>query len=145
MQCMYVALRPRHRFLRPDRFRWVSCQIEALRRCIAPNVRRILEELPETLGETYERILQEIPKASRVHAHRLLQCLAVAVRPLRLQELAETLAVDFSAPGGIPKLNGNWRWRDQEQALLPPSSTLTAALPFPNPPTVPFSPFSFNK
>jgi hypothetical protein len=60
--------------------------------------RRVLEELPETMDETNERILQEIPRAST------LQCLTVAFRPLRLQELVEVLAVDFSAAEGIPKL-----------------------------------------
>jgi hypothetical protein len=47
----------------------------------------MLEELPETLDETYERILRDINKANRVHAHRLLQCLTVAIRPLRVAEL----------------------------------------------------------
>jgi ankyrin repeat protein len=87
-------------------------------------VRRILEELPETLDETYERILQEIPKPNREHAVRLLQCLAVVVRPLRVEELADVLAVDFSAAGGIPKLNEDLRWEDQEQAVLSACSSL---------------------
>ena len=59
----------------------------------------MLDELPETLDETYERILREISKAKREHAHRLLQCIAVAVRPLRIAELAEVLAVDFRTIG----------------------------------------------
>jgi phosphate uptake regulator len=61
-------------------------------------VARILEELPETLDETYERVLREINKANREHARRLLQCLTVALRPLRVEELAEVLAIDFDAP-----------------------------------------------
>ncbi|KAH9996168.1 hypothetical protein BJV74DRAFT_295552 [Russula compacta] len=80
-------------------FRWVYCQLEILRHCLPPSLRHILTELPETLDETYERILQEIPKANREYAHRLLQCLTVAVRPLYVEELAEVLAVDFSGPG----------------------------------------------
>jgi hypothetical protein len=55
----------------------------------------MLEELPEILDQTYERILREINKANRDHAHQLLQCLVIAVRPLRVAELAEVLAVDF--------------------------------------------------
>ena len=105
-------------------------------------MRSILEELPETLDETYERILQEIPKANRVHAHRLLQCLAVAVRPLRVQELAEVLAVNFSATGGIPKLNEDWRWKDQEQAVLTACSSLIAVVNFQNSHMVQFSHYS---
>ena len=91
-------------------------------------MRRILAELPETLDATYERILQEIPKSSQVHAHRLLQCLTVAIRPLHVEELAEILAVDFSTPEGIPKLNEALRWEDQEQAVLSACSSLIAVI-----------------
>ena len=109
-----------------SRFRWVFCQLEALRYCFPPSVRQMLEELPETLDETYERILRDINKANRAHAHRLLQCLTVAVRPLRIAELAEVLAVDFgtAACEGPSKLNTNWRWEDQQQAVLSTCSGL---------------------
>ena len=102
------------------------CQLEALRHCLPPSVRGILEELPETLDETYERVLREINKANREHAHRLLQCLTVALRPLRVEELAEILAIDFNAAahGGIPQSNPNWRWADQHQAVLSTCSSL---------------------
>ena len=102
------------------------CQLEALRHCLPPSVRGILEELPETLDETYERVLKEINKANRAHARRLLQCLTVASRPLRVEELAEVLAIDFDAPaqGGIPELNPNWRWADHHQAVLSTCSSL---------------------
>jgi len=90
----------------------------------------MLDELPETLDETYERVLKEINKAKREHAHRLLQCLTVAVRPLRIAELAEVLAVDFgtTSGGGTSKLNPNWRWEDQEQAVLSTCSSLIAVV-----------------
>ncbi|KAH9034377.1 hypothetical protein EDB83DRAFT_2197465, partial [Lactarius deliciosus] len=70
--------------------------------------------------ETYERMLRGINKAQTDNARRLLQCLAVAVRPLRVEELAELLAFDFqgSSSGGIPKLKDDWRWDDQEEAVL---------------------------
>jgi len=110
------------------RFRWVFCQLETLRHCLPPSVRRILAELPETLDATYERILQEIPKSNQVHAHRLLQCLTVAVRPLRVEELAEILTVDFDTSEGIPKLNETLRWEDQEQAVLSACSSLIAVI-----------------
>ncbi len=101
------------------------CQLETLRHCFPPSLRRILQELPESLDETYERILKNINKATRAHAHRLLQCLTVAVRPLRLEELAEVLAFDFDeASRGIPKLNADWRREDQEQAVLSTCSSL---------------------
>src|SRR5260221_5566174 len=100
------------------RFRWIFCQLETLRHCLPPSVHRILASLPETLDATYERILQEIPKSNQVHAHRLLQCLTVSCRPLRVRELPEVLAVDFTGSDGIPKLNEALRWEDQEQAVL---------------------------
>ena len=97
----------------PNRFRWVFCQLAALRHCLPPSVRQMLEELPKTLDETYERVLREINEATREHTHRLLQCLTVAVRPLRIEELAEVLALDFRTDG-TPELNPEWRWEDQE-------------------------------
>ena len=59
-------------------------------------------------------------------AHRLLQCLVVAVRPLRVVELAELLAVDFDDGQGTPnlKLNSSWQWKDHGQALLLSCSSL---------------------
>ena len=76
------------------------------------------------MDETYERVLREIKKPNRDHARRLLQCLVAAVRPLRAEELAEVLAVDFDDAEGIPKLKPSWRWEDQEQALLTSCSSL---------------------
>ena len=94
-----------------------------LRHCFPSSVRQILEELPESLDDTYERILREIRKPNQGHAHRLLQCLVAAVRPLRVKELAEVLAFDFSAEG-IPKLNLGWRWEDKEEAVMSACSSL---------------------
>jgi hypothetical protein len=101
----------------------VYCQLEVLRHCFPSSVRRILEELPESLDETYERILREIRKPNQGHAHRLLQCLVAAVRPLQVKELAEVLAFDFNTEG-IPKLNLGWRWEDQEEAVMSACSSL---------------------
>jgi ankyrin repeat protein len=122
----------------------VYCQLEALRHCLPPSVARILEELPETLDETYERVLREINKANREHARRLLQCLTVALRPLRVEELAEILAIDFDAPaqGGIPQLNPKWRWADQHQAVLSTCSSLIAIVDDGDSKVVQFSHFS---
>jgi hypothetical protein len=84
---------------------------------------RILDELPDTLEETYSRVLREIAKENSDRAYRLLQCLTVAARPLRVEELAEVLAVDFNS-GGVPTLNVNLRWEDQEQAIVAACSSL---------------------
>ena len=108
-----------------DRFRWVFCQLEVLRHCFPANLRRTLEDMPKSLDETYKRILNEINNANRTHAYRLLQCLTVARRPLRVEELAEVLAFDLTT-GGIPTLNANWRWEDQEEAVLSACSSLVS-------------------
>jgi ankyrin repeat protein len=102
----------------------VFCQLETLRQCLPPSVRRTLDELPESLDETYERVLREIKRPNRDHAYRLLQCLVVAIWPLEVEELAEVLAVDFNDGEGIAKLKPNWRWEDEEQALLTSCSSL---------------------
>ncbi|KAF8261137.1 hypothetical protein EI94DRAFT_1705763 [Lactarius quietus] len=106
-------------------FRWVFCQLDTLRQCLPSCVRHTLEQLPESLDETYERIMMDIQKANKGQAYRMLQCLAVAVRPLSVAELAEILAFEFDAAnGGTPKLNANWRWEDHEQAVLSTCSSL---------------------
>jgi ankyrin repeat protein len=109
-----------------NRFRWAFCQLETLRHCLPPSVHCTLDELPESLDETYERVLREIKRPNRDHARRLLQCLVVAIQPLGVEELAEVLAIDFGDAEGIPKLKPNWRWEDQEQALLTSCSSLIA-------------------
>jgi hypothetical protein len=107
------------------RFRWVVCQLETLRRSVQRDVRGILSKLPKTLDETYERVLRDIHEDNKEHARRLLHCIAVAVRPLRVEELAEILTFDFdAAEGDIPKYHANWRWKDQEEAVLSTCSSL---------------------
>ena len=118
------------------------CQLETLRHCLPPSVQRTLDELPESLDETYERIIKDIKKPNRDHALRILQCLVVAIRPLQVDELAEVLVVDFDDAEGMPKLNPNWRWEDQEQALLSSCSSLIAVVESDKSRIVQFSHFS---
>jgi hypothetical protein len=68
----------------------------------------------------------------------------VAVRPLRVVELAEVLAIDFGtvAGGGTSKLNTDWRWEDQEQAVLSTCSSLIAVVDEDGDQIVQFSHFS---
>jgi ankyrin repeat protein len=119
----------------------VYCQLEVLRHCFPSSVRRILEELPESLDETYERILREIRKPNQGHARRLLQCLVAAVRPLRVEELAEILAFDFNVEG-IPRLNVGWRWKNQEEAVMSACSSLVMIVKDGDSRVVQFSHFS---
>ena len=128
----------------PYRFRWVFCQLDALQRCLPQNLRQYLNELPKTLDETYDRILKGINKAQRDSSYRLLQCLTVAVRPLLVEELAELLALDFQAlsSGGVPTLKEDWRWDDQEEAVLSACSSLITIIPRVDSREVQFSHFS---
>jgi ankyrin repeat protein len=100
--------------------------LNALQHCFPRNLRRVLNELPKTLDETYEEILKRIDEARRDDTHRLLLFLTVAARPLRVEELAELLAFDFQATNdrGIPTLREDWRWNDQELAILSICSSL---------------------
>ena len=120
------------------------CQLERLRHCLPPSVRGILDDLPDTLDETYERVLKDINKANQKHAIRLLHCMTVAIRPLYVKELAEVLAVDFDAAqqGDIPKLNPNWRWADHHEAVLSTCSSLIMIVGDKNSQVVQFSHFS---
>ena len=97
--------------------------MEILLDCLPASVQHTLSELPDSLDETYERILREIRKPNQRLAHRLMQCLVAAVRPLQVKELAEVLAFNFDAEG-IPQLNTNWRWEDQEGAIMLACSSL---------------------
>jgi ankyrin repeat protein len=87
--------------------------------------------------------LKEIGTANRRHAYRLLQCLTVAVRPLRVDELAEILALDFdNTRDGVPKLKKDWRWNDKQEAVLSTCSSLIAVVTNGHERVVQFSHFS---
>jgi Ankyrin repeats (3 copies)/Ankyrin repeat len=70
-----------------------------------------------------------------------MQCLVAAVRPLQVKELAEVLAFNFDAEG-IPKLNSNWRWEDQEGAVMLACSSLVTIVKDGDSRIVQFSHFS---
>ena len=106
------------------RFRWVFCQLEILSQSFPSSVRHILKELPESLDQTYEWVLREIRKANQGHAYRLLQCLVAAVRPLRVEDLAEVLAVDFEA-------EGSFNFPTSQKDVKTPFEVLSQTLPIP--------------
>jgi hypothetical protein len=105
------------------------------------SIRKALNELPTTLDETYERALDGIPKEKRQHAHRLFQCLVVAIRPLRVEELAEVFAIEFDSDAG-PSLKEGWRPDSPEDAVLSACSTLIAVIEDKGSKIVQFSHFS---
>ena len=82
-------------------------------------ISRTLNQLPETLDETYERILLGIPKEMWKDVHCILQWLMVSSRPLRVEELAEVFAINFDEEmSGIPKFDPSWRDPNAETAVL---------------------------
>ena len=99
------------------------CQLDNLRRCMPSSIRKALDELPDTLDDTYERILQSIPKQKWQHAQRLFQCIVAAIRPLRVEELAEIFAIGFGANVSL-NLVEDWRPPNAEEAVLSSCSTL---------------------
>jgi ankyrin repeat protein len=66
----------------------------------------------------------EISKEKRVYARRLLQCLAVAIRPLHIKELAEVFVFNIDTEGAIPELVTGFRPADPEGAVLSACSSL---------------------
>ena len=97
--------------------------------------------MPKTLDETYERALLAINAEMRQYAQRLFQCLAVSVRPLRVEELADVLAVRFNA-SAFPKFSPDWRLGDAEDAVLSVCSNLISVVDVDGRQVVQFSHFS---
>ena len=94
----------------------MRCQLDYLAPCNPVRLERALNELPATLDETYERALGKIEDANWEDVRLLLQCIAVASRPLRVSELADILAFDFEAVP-IPKLRKESHLTDPEAVL----------------------------
>ena len=61
--------------------------------------------------------LRHLDEANYVYAHRLFQCLVVALRPLRVEELAEFLAFEFE-DGERPIYQADCRLEDPREAVL---------------------------
>jgi hypothetical protein len=112
-----------------------------LRGCFPPALRRVLEELPKSLDTTYERILLGIENAKRGYTYRLLQCLTVSIRPLRIEELAEILAIRID-DGDDSEYQSDWRPEDARHAVFSACSSLITIVNVDGLPVVQFSHFS---
>ena len=123
------------------RFRWVVCQLDYLRRCVPARLQRALDDLPETLDETYEQALRGIDQRRRDDAYRLFQCLVVSRRPLRVEELAELFAIEPNAVT-TPTFNSGLRPGDHEEFILSACSPLVAVVNVDRKKIVQFSHFS---
>src|SRR5258707_1081619 len=126
------------------RFRWTACQLEVLRHHSSSTIRDALGDLPKGLEETYERILRGINHAREKDARRLLQCLAVAIRPLRVEELSDILAMKFDA-GQLTKYAANRRDENSEEEILLVCSSLITIIDVDGSRVVQLAHFSVNE
>ena len=97
--------------------------------------------MPSTLDATYERTLLDIDDQNWEYAHRLFQCITVASRPLRVEELAEFLTFDFDDEENA-RFEADWRADDPEDAVLSTCSSLIAIVNVDDSAVVQFSHFS---
>ncbi|RYP74907.1 hypothetical protein DL771_002691 [Monosporascus sp. 5C6A] len=85
------------KILRSCRFRWAVGQLMELKNCnTEEQLDDTLASLPGSLTETYERVLSRISRPSDIQDLRILLCwLLYAARPLRIEELRDTVAIDW--------------------------------------------------
>ena len=105
------------------------------------SIRKALNGLPITLDDTYERMLEGIPKEKFEHASRLFRCMVAAVRPFRVEELAELFAIEFDA-NNAPNLVVGWRPENPEEAVLSTCSSFITIIDDRDSKIVQFSHFS---
>lgn len=111
------------------RFRWVVCQLDALRKCRSSvALQRALKSLPKTLYETYDRILVGISEDDRQDALCLLPWLAFSARTISLAEAVEVLATDPDAEGEL-WFDPHWRLRNPWDVLTICSTLVTITVP----------------
>ena len=112
-----------------------------MRECYPQALRRTLDKLPETLDATYERTILGIEKTKREYAYRLFKCLVVSIRPLRVEELAEILAVLLDTDENS-EYHADWRPEDSQQSVLSTCSSLITIANIDGSSVVQFSHFS---
>ncbi len=75
------------------------------------------------MDDTYARILSNIDHDHTQHVHRILRWLTFSARPLKLEELAEVVAIDFEE---TPQFDPERRFADIQDILEPCSSLISA-------------------
>lgn len=78
------------------RFLWVAFQVRDIcARVCDVDIRKVIKNLPKNLPETYDRVLSKIFNANKATlAAKIFRYIAVAKRPLALEELREAIAVE---------------------------------------------------
>lgn len=104
-------------------FRWVCCQVEVIAKCVTPrDLRRALSSLPKSLSAAYTSIIAQIEEFHWEYAMKILLWLAISSEPLRIEEAADTLTIDFEAEEG-PSFDPDLRLQDVGD-IIDISSTL---------------------
>lgn len=105
------------------RFRWVALQLEELITCSSRrDVKNQLQAMPKDLGGIYEKILSRSHKPDDLK--RFLQLLAFAVRPMKIEEVAEVVVVNFVSNEG-PSYDADLRYVDPKDVLTVCSGLIT--------------------
>ncbi|KAF8244834.1 ankyrin [Wilcoxina mikolae CBS 423.85] len=77
-------------------FRWAKCSLDQIARLRNDKaIKRALKSLPPDLNETYERILEGISEDDKELALRILRWLTCSLRPLKIQEIIEGVALEL--------------------------------------------------
>ena len=86
--CLYIA--------NSDRFLWVKIQIEILCKKLSDDeILAALKDLPRDLSQTYDRILdQSINPENRHRGKQIFSWVAIAKRPLTVEEVRQAIATD---------------------------------------------------
>ncbi|KAF9479014.1 hypothetical protein BDN70DRAFT_807702 [Pholiota conissans] len=98
-------------------FQWVSLQLVGLKKC--PNEQSVLKQLkslPKGLDKTYDLILSKIDEDYHLHTQTFLRWLCFSAHPMSLEEIAETIVVDFDFEDG-PRCDPARRYNNKRDVL----------------------------
>ncbi|OBT57875.1 hypothetical protein VE04_02094 [Pseudogymnoascus sp. 24MN13] len=104
-------------------FRWVVCQLDALKPLGRPKaIRNALKSLPKTIDGSYDRILLAIQSEEEKELiRRTLQFIIFAIRPMTIQEIADAVVVE----DGSTALDPDDRFHTPEHLVKNVRSLLT--------------------
>jgi ankyrin repeat protein len=109
------------------RFRWVFCQLDALKKSKKKSsILLALKQLPKTLNETYDRMLLAIDEVYKAESKRALLWLAFSERPLSVEEVAEAACID---PDADPPFSEDDRFQDPRNNIVEILGSLISLLP----------------
>jgi hypothetical protein len=87
--------------------------LDTLHKCLKlDKLRKALRSLPKTLDDTYAQILLKIDEDYSQDALKILQWLVHSARPLRIEEIAEVIAVDTDNKPGFDPERRLWNPED---------------------------------